>query len=373
MPTVEFTVPQTNVNDEFVRLVEWNVEDESAVKKGMTLVTIETSKAAEEVECPIDGYVRQLATEGSSVKVGQVIAVLADSPNELPPSKAPEPSATVVRATDEARRLAEQHGIDLGTLKVRGIVTGRHVMAAVGAHGKPEQTAPDPIEFDASKGVPLTEAQKAGAQAVLRSRQETATTYILGEADVTRAEQDLERMIDEEGILVTLTDLAICHTAAALSEHPRLNATLRDDFVVMNEDINIGVAVEADGTLHLPVIAHADTLSLGNICEKRQEIVMALFRGTPVKSGSPATCGLTVLEQTGLTHQIPIVFPGHGMIIGFGPIRDAVAFDGEGRPIRRRVVGITVSYDHRFITGFQAANFLQAVATRFATDPENER
>lgn len=372
MGAMELKVPQSNVNDTTAKLVSWLVADGGQIEVGQAVAVIETSKAAEEVEAPARGFLRIMADVGDQIAVGGLLAVIADTADALPSRPAVRPSAPPaggeVRATDEARALAAAHGIDLAAIKARGIITRTQVERAIAGSGGAAAPAPAPasvrnapVSVPAGRAVPLTRVQKAGADAVLRSLRETATTYVLGEADVTAAMAELDRLIDEDGVLLTVTDLAVHQCSRLLRQFPRLNACLAGDDVIEADGVNIGVAVEVDDNLHLAVIAKADGMTLTEIAEVRQEAVFALFKGEPLRNTAPATFAVTVLDQRGLTHQIPIVFPGNGAIAGFGPVRDGVRFDAEGRPVCRRILGITVSYDHRFITGAQAAKFLSAL------------
>jgi sugar O-acyltransferase (sialic acid O-acetyltransferase NeuD family) len=139
----EILVPLLNANEPEARLVALHVTDGQAVKKGQLLVTLETTKAATDVEAPTAGFVRLLAAEGETLAVGARLAVITTTADEVveKPSKG---GATVgdLRITQPARRLAESLGIDPASLPTDRLVTEAVVRAAAGASLKVEISLP---------------------------------------------------------------------------------------------------------------------------------------------------------------------------------------------------------------------------------------
>lgn len=126
MVLAEITVPLLNANEPEARLVTVHVSDGQAVEKGTLLFTIETTKAATDIEAPLDGFVRLLAQEGEVLGVGALLAVITDSAEEPPPPSRNEevPSApSTLRLTRPARALAQSLGIDLSTLPTDRLIT----------------------------------------------------------------------------------------------------------------------------------------------------------------------------------------------------------------------------------------------------------
>lgn len=367
MAVIDITVPQTNVNDYAAKVVAWHGEDGSAVRSGQLLVVIETSKAAEEIVAPADGFIRIAAKPGSEVSVGGRLGWLASSPEELPINESGVAGA--VKATDKARALAEQLGVDLASLSVAGIVTERHVREAAGRGAAGAGSAPMPaaLPVPAVRRVPLSRIQLGVRAAVTRSRDEAVAAHLLGEATVDVALDRLDAIIDDQGILVTLTDLVIHQTARALRDFPRLNAVLVGDEVYEYAEINVGATIEAGGDLFVAVIHGADTRDLAAIAERRQEIAFALFKGDVDPAAlARGTFTVTVLDQPALAHQLPVIFPGQAAILGVGAPRRVVRPDEDGATPVRSVVGLTLAYDHRYVNGAEAARFLQAVADGLA-------
>jgi len=136
----EIIVPLLNANEPEARMVAVHVKDRQAVEKGERLFTIETTKAASDIESPETGFIRIFSIEGAIVTVGERLAVIADTADEeiLIPAKDVRSSlqATSFRITKPARMLAEQLGVDLSTLPQDRLVTEAIVRQAAGANQK---------------------------------------------------------------------------------------------------------------------------------------------------------------------------------------------------------------------------------------------
>jgi 2-oxoglutarate dehydrogenase E2 component (dihydrolipoamide succinyltransferase) len=360
---VTLQVPQINANDVEVRIVEWRVDDGHKVAQGEVIAVVESSKASTDVEAPSAGFIRHNAAAGEDAKVGAALAFLAQTVEALPRRQAA--IADSVKATAKARELAQAHHIDLATLNKTGIVTESDIYQAIAQR---QAAAPSANAAVTAARVPLSAIQISVRRAVEQSSREMAPAYLLGAADVTDALQQLEAMTEQDGALVTLTDLLIHVVARALLEFPRLNARLVGDQIEQYGSINIGVTAEVGGDLYAIVIADADKLTVAQIAEKRTGYVMQLFRrqGLSNEALRGGTFTVTVLQQPAVLHQVPIVFPEQAAIFGIGAVQEALSRDAAGQIVTRKTLGLTISYDHRFVNGNYAATFLQAVATTLA-------
>lgn len=357
---VTLQVPQINTNDDEVRVVEWRVADGSRVACGDVVVVVETSKATQDVEAPVTGFIRRNAAEGSDAKVGSALAFLAETLAALPGQR-PLADLQSVKATAKARELAAAHGVDLNRITKAGIVTEHDVRAAMAQR---EAAAPPAIAPPAATGVPLSAVQLSVRRAVEQSVHETAPAYLLGTADVTQALAQVQMITERSGMLVTLTDILIYVVARSLREFPRLNARLVGANVQPYDHINVGITVEANDDLYAVIMADADKSTLAEIAEKRAGYAMQLFRGQSL--GKEALRGgtftVTVLSQTAVVHQVPIIFPEQAGIVGLGAVQDALRKGEGGELVARHTAGLSISYDHRFVNGNYAAKFLQALA-----------
>jgi pyruvate/2-oxoglutarate dehydrogenase complex dihydrolipoamide acyltransferase (E2) component len=367
MRVCKVKVPQINVNDATANIVEWHVRERGRTKRGEPLLTMETSKAVTELESPEDGFVHILAAAGTEVEVGATVALIAPTLDALKDSSANLPKEESVRATERARRLAMQHGIDLASLKIPGIITERHVQELVAAK---TETPGEAVQASstlppAARVVPLSRVQRAVARTVTDASREHVGAYLMGEADWSQAQARLEEISDQKGVFVSPVDLLVFHSARSLREFPHCNATLTDRGIHEFEAVNIGATVDVQDNLYVIVIPCADKLSLFEIAAKRQEYQLQLFRG----NADPAfleggTFTVTLLDHPSLTWQIPIVFPNQAAILGAGGIKERLRIGEADKVVKHAVLGLSLSFDHRFVNGAYAARFLQDVASR---------
>jgi pyruvate dehydrogenase E2 component (dihydrolipoamide acetyltransferase) len=161
---------------------------------------------------------------------------------------------------------------------------------------------------------------------------------------------------------LTLTDLLVRICAAALREHPRVNATWRDGSVVGQEDVNVGLAVATEEALVVPVIRGADRLALAELVARRRELVEAARAGrlapADVQGG---TFTVSNLGMYGVDAFLAIVNAPQAAILAVGRIADRVVPVGEA-PAVRPMVTLSLSFDHRVVDGARGAEFLDTVA-----------
>ncbi len=369
MAVTEVLIPQVNVNDQTAIVVEWYVEDGAGVSRGDPILSVETSKSLVDVESPVDGFVRILSSPDSEVKVGSTVAVVAPTSDELP-ADLPEmqtdeiqPQQSTFRATERARRLAVENHIDLSALNVTGIITERHVREEMESGVSRSQELQKPKV--AGKVTPLSRVQRVAAQIVGQADHEHVSAHLMAEADWSASGEHLASLAEKEGAFVSPVDLLIYHSAQSLKQYPRCNATLTDGGIFEFADINIGATVDVQDDLYVVVIRNADRLSLLEIAARRQEYQMELFRGNADPQFlTEGTFTVTVLESRNLIGQIPIIFPEQAAILGTGGLQERMRVDEFGEIIKYPTIGLTLSYDHRFLNGVYASKFLQDLATR---------
>jgi len=167
---------------------------------------------------------------------------------------------------------------------------------------------------------------------------------------------------------ITYTDLLVKLVAAALHQHPRLNAKWAAETILGNDEINIGLAVAIEEGLVVPIIHRADQLGLHQLAARRQECITRAQAGklTPddLRDG---TFTLSNLGMYGIDAFNAIVNPPQAAILALGQIADRVV-PIAGQPAVRPMLTLTLSCDHRIVDGARAAQFLQTLTT-FIQDP----
>jgi pyruvate dehydrogenase E2 component (dihydrolipoamide acetyltransferase) len=381
-------------------LAQWLVPDGARVEKGQPIFRMLTEKINTEVEAETSGVLRHLVPEDTTVPAGAVVACILAQDEELPvemaaaaaapAAAAPTPAASgagrgappareageFVRASPLARRLAEEAGIDLSQVEGTG-PGGRILQEDVERAIAAPREAPAPAAPPAGRTIPFKGVRRTIAQRMHESLQTMAQLTITMEVDVTEAGrmcQELSERLQAEpggGVSVTYTHAIVKAAALGLAEHPRLNSTLEGDVIRLLDEVNVGVAVSVDEGLIVPVVREADRKPLRQIAVEARELSEKARQGTlTVDEVTGGTFTLTTLGMYDVDVFTPIVNPPQCAILGVGRVKEVPAFlargesasGGEGdQVVRRSVLNLSLSFDHRVVDGAPAAEFLRRV------------
>lgn len=408
-------MPALELAQETGKVVRWLKAPGDAVTKGEPLLEIETDKVTTEIEAPASGVLADVtAQEGDVVPVGQAIAQIAAASEA-----GAAPARSGVRSSPLARKIAEQHGVDIARVtSSTGRVQKADVLAHVERRGAPAMAqngggarlspaSPKARRLAAERGLdiraiagsgpdgavvtadvtaarthapaaapamaPAAAARPAegqGVGAVWRIMAERMTAswtsaphfYLFREANATRLATWRAQAAKQTGAPVTYTDLLVKLVAAALVRHPHVNASWRDGSIARHTDVNVGLAVAIDDGLVVPVIHRADALGLGEIAAQRADLVARAqggkLRPADIQGG---TFTISNLGMFGVDAFSAIVNPPQAAILAVGRIADrVVAVDGQ--PAVQPTVMLTLSCDHRAVDGARAARFFGDLA-----------
>jgi pyruvate dehydrogenase E2 component (dihydrolipoamide acetyltransferase) len=202
------------------------------------------------------------------------------------------------------------------------------------------------------------------ARRMAASWQEVPHFYLSREVDATRLDgwrDAVRRRAGYEG--VTHTDLLVKIAAAALVEHPRVNASWQDGGLTASDRVNVGIAVATDDALVVPVLHDADGLELRQIAERRADLVArARERKLRLEDLEGGTFTISNLGMFGIDSFGAVVNTPQAAILAVGRIADrVVAVDGA--PAVRPTFVLTLSLDHRAIDGAMGARFLDTLVS----------
>jgi pyruvate dehydrogenase E2 component (dihydrolipoyllysine-residue acetyltransferase) len=356
----EFKLPDLGEGLTEGEVARWLVSEGQDVAEDDPLVEIQTDKTTVEIPSPAAGTVaRILVAEGQVVPVGTVLVVIG-SPDEVRPSAddfvrsraAASPRAAHVgtrgtkpQATPLVRRIAQELGVDLESIEgsgPNGRVTEDDVRSAAGA------IAPAAGE----RREPMRGVRRLIAEHMTRAHREVPPVTWVEECDFGRVEL---------GLLIP-TVLKAC--AAALQEYPELNARLDRDEIVYLDRYDLGVAVQTEQGLVVPVVRACDTRSIDELGAELERLAAGARGGTLAPEelrGSTFT--VTSAGKLGGFFQTPIVNHPEVAILSIGRIAPRpVVRDGE--VVVRRIGTIAVTFDHRVVDGARAAEFGLAVIDR---------
>ncbi len=353
------------------RIVEWLVPEGSRVKAGEPLLTVETDKATMEVESPANGVLlRIVGNVDEDCLVGATLAWIGEAGEEVseptePPVAEPAAAAPVARVTPVARRLAERHGIDADALEGTGPdgrVTKQDVQRALGEGGEATPAKPDESAGEGVERVPLTGIRRIAAERLAANWSQAPLVTEGIEVDVSECLSIRADMKDEwraaYGVEPTINDLVLKAAAKALKAHSRLNAAFVDGAVHQYRDINLGVAVDVEDGLVVPVIRGADHLSVGEIAKLVRGLAERARKGElGLEQFEGGTFTVTNLGGLGVDWFTPLLNPPQCAILGVGRVRRAPVVKGD-EVVVRDVVTFVLSFDHRVIDGAPCARYL---------------
>ena len=365
----EFRLPDLGEGLTESEIARWLVSEGQEIAEDAPLVEIQTDKATVEIPSPYAGTVlRILVAEGEVAPVGTPLVVIGaqDEAIEREPrnDKAPDvPSndksqgvrparaeSGRVQATPLVRRIAEELGVDLDSLEgtgPNGRITESDVKsAAVSAEG--EKALVTHRHEEEGRRVPLRGVRRLIAEHMTRAQEVPAVTWV-EECDFGRVE--LERLVAT----------VIKATASALAEFPELNARLESDAIVYLERYDIGVAVQTEEGLVVPVVRTCDTKSVAEIDEDVTRLAAGARAGTlRAEELRGSTFTVTSAGKVAGLFQTPLVNHPEVAILSVGRIAPRpVVRDGE--IVARPLGHVAVTFDHRVVDGARAAEFGLAV------------
>jgi pyruvate dehydrogenase E2 component (dihydrolipoamide acetyltransferase) len=357
-------------------LVTWFVEPGAMVREGDLVAEVQVEKISAEVRAPVGGRLAELlVAPGAVIVQGHPIAVLetADDAGEPAPAEAPPavqtaappgvaaappagaPPAVPPPASPVARRLALELGVDLASIRGSG-PGGRIVEADVRAAAAAPRPTPELV--------PLTPMRRAIAGRLRAGLLEAAQLTLTAEADVTDLAALLAAASAASGLRATYTAAAVCASALALRDHPRLTATWTEEGLRLPGRIDIGVAVALEDGLVVPVVRDAVAKSLEELDREIADLAeRARSARLTLDETQGAVFSVTNLGAYRVDAFTPLLDPPQTAILGLGRARPRPAVVGQTVAVRTLAV-LSLTFDHRVVDGAPAAAFLdQVVAT----------
>lgn len=389
------------------------------VEKGTPLLEYETDKLTGTVEATSSGTVLQVLAEAEKsypilcplVVIGELgEKITLEEPEEVKPAAevsvkadvAPSKTARAF-ATPRARKLAQERKIDLAEVPgtgPQGRIQGKDVLSfskelptathlagklahqqnlsleqveGTGPRGKvmkqDVQRTLNPAEKAPLRKERLSSMRKTIAARLTQSKQTIPHAYYTYDLEVDALEdirQTLSR--DSDGVKITYNDLLLFAVSRTLWKYPVFTARMEEEQVVYAEGVNLGVAVSVNGGLVVPVLADAQSLSLGELSQKAAELAKQAKEGT-LSPAQMSGGGFTVsnLGKYGVRQFSAIINPPEAGILAIGAAEDRVCVVDGAVQIKKRMT-VTLSADHRLIDGAEAAEFLQEL-NRFCREP----
>lgn len=406
----EILVPKLGLTMSEGVLVEWMVQPGEAFKVDQGLFVIESEKAANEIGAEADGVLLEIiAQAGETLPCGTVIGYWDDGqsgegvaiiPKAAPAAQAalaPAPVAAAfvaaapvaapvkngqrVPVTPLARRVAAQQGVDLAAVSgsgPRGRIRAKDVLLKVRQYPQTVQAleAKNTASFAVPAAAPI-ESAAPPAHGTLRAPSNLERTvaqrltaakqvphfYLAVEAEMSsvmalraqfNASQTRQRL--------TLNHFVLAAVGQALEAMPDMNRVWTQEGILSLNSSDVGMAVNTDKGLLVPVLRGVGQQSLGTIARQAGELIGRAQAGR-LTSGDMHGGAVTVSNagMHDVTYMTSIINPGQSMILGVGSIREVFRPDANGQPVIRREMGMVLSADHRVLDGVSGLKFLKLV------------
>ncbi len=442
---VEITMPRLSDTMEEGTIARWLKHAGDEVKKGDILAEIETDKATMDLEAYQAGILEQiLVQEGETVPIGQAVAVIGSgtsgvgylSPRQdsrliapATPAPAPAPTSTsvpspadvdlsrseaervsILRPTENqppiapaptdgsgaralkvsplARRMAEEHSIDLR--QVQGTGPGGRIVrddiedylvqrsptkaptapAAPGPAAPPQEVPAAAPAVTAQVSTPdmevstLSRMQATIARRLAESKQTIPHFYVSSEVDMTdllAMRQTFNASAGEDGAKVSVNDLIVKASALALEKFPEVNSSFKDGQFVRYKHIHVGIAVDIPSGLVVPVIHDANVKGVRSIA-RESKVLIEKARNNKLSQADldGGTFSVSNLGMMDVTEFIAVINPPQAAILAVASTRKRFV-PTDGQPATRDLMSMTMSADHRILYGATVARFLQEV------------
>ena len=382
----EVLMPKLGLTMEEGTVLEWLKQEGEPIIANEILFQIETEKSAIDVEAQVNGVMGPIIVQpGNTVPVGTLVGyILAEGEEfshdlKIPESKTAPPAAKqsgettqtkrkledragekYIKASPVAKRLAREAGLDLTTIPGTG-PGGRIVEADVLRTIDEQETRPeDPVITS------LSHVRRVIAQRMSQSITEAPQVTLMAEVEATalvrtRSTLNAERTAGQK---ISYNDLLIFIAARALQEFPAINSKLVNDKIHQMKEINVGLAVDTERGLIVPVISGVDRMSLEEIASATRSLMTKIQNSQATPDDlSGGTFTITNLGVYDIDLFTPIINPPECAILGVGRITARVVPVNNGKDVGiRQMMGFSLTFDHRLVDGAPAARFLQHIS-----------
>lgn len=419
---IEITMPRLSDTMEEGTLVKWHVKVGDKVSAGDVLAEVETDKATMELQSYDEGTVARLElSEGQTAAVGKPILVLAQEGETVQQATGGRGQTQAAgqevglgedaagagkeaseagggralpagrqqgvgegarpKASPLARKIAEQRGVDLATIRGTGPggrIIKRDVEGALGGAGSKgarPATGAGTVSAGAmaqlkleDRTIPLSSGRKTIAKRLAQSKATiphfTATVTV--DADpLISTRSALNEHLEGQGVKLAVDAFIVRAVALAIRRHPLLNASWSDEGIVMHGSVNVGVAVaipqERGGGLVVPVVRDALHKTVRQISDEVVALAeKARSRGLTIEDMAEGTFTISNLGMYAIDHFEAIINPPQAAILAVGSARSRPTVRNQQVTVGREMA-LTLSADHRVIDGALAAEFLMTL------------
>ncbi|NLG58315.1 MAG: 2-oxo acid dehydrogenase subunit E2 [Clostridiales bacterium] len=394
----QILMPQYGLTMEEGAVEKWLIKEGDVINEGDVIAEIVTDKLTNDLVSEVGGTVLKLvAPEGEDIPVKGVLAIVGepgeqvnleeDQPeaSQAPVPEAPAPAAPGklleqplaaggrIKISPFAKKIAEKNQLDYSRLAgsgPSGRIVAKDVEAAL-ATGALSSAAPaipaspPPAPMAGDEVVKMSKMRKIVAERMSASAREIPAVSQDIKADVTKLLALRAQINEGRENRVSLNDFVLKAVAKSLRAHMEVNASLDGaGGIIRHHEINVGMAVAVPGGLMVPVIRGADTKSLEALSNEAKDLaVRARDSSLDASQLQGSTFSVSNLGMYGITSFTPIINQPNAAILGVCAVEDVVALDKEGQLYNKKMMTLSLTYDHRLLDGAEAAEFQKTLKT----------
>ena len=386
----EVTLPKLGESILNATVVQWFKKEGEMVGKDEPLLEVATDKVNSEIPSPVAGMVKKIHAEpNQELNVGEPLATIATDASLPSSSPPPKPEEAPLSSTENKKdyyspallRIARENQIGFEELeKISGTGEGGRVTKKDLEAHIAKKKKPCPLEVPASKGgeiehLKMSGMRKAIADNLVRSFYEAPHASLICEVDVSdimkTIKEEKEAFFQQHGAKLTITTFVARAMSRALREYPLLNASLKEDTIVIKRFVNLGIAVSVEQGIMVPVIKGCQKMRLSDIAKTISDFANKARTGSLQPDDiTEGTITMTNFGMSGVQIGIPIIRYPEVAIVGIGGItKKVVALDESSFGVRQ-VINISLTFDHRVIDGMYGCGFLAALKQHLEQDLE---
>ncbi len=372
---IEVKLPKLGESILSATVVQWLKKEGDFIELDEPLLEVSTDKVNSEIPSPIAGVVDKIfVAEEEEVEIGAPLALIStdsSSPNEAPAatirSQTPPPcpqSGKESVLSPAVLRLAQLEGVSIEELRqIKGSGEGGRITKKdLERFVQKESKSKPAVQEDRIK---LSGMRKSIADNMVRSFYEAPHASLVAEADVTDVMQLIARekmnFKQTHGVKLTITSFLVQALTKAVQQFPMLNASLVEETIVMKRYVNVGIAVNVEKGLMVPVIKNCHERNLVSLAEEVADLALKARAGKLSHDEiAEGTVTLTNFGMTGALIGVPIIRYPEVAIVGAGTIQKRVVVREDESLAVRQMIYLTLTFDHRVIDGIYGCQFLDA-------------
>ncbi|MEK5466399.1 2-oxo acid dehydrogenase subunit E2 [Paenibacillus sp. FSL R7-0210] len=358
----QIVVPQLNANDNSCLIQNYYCGEGEFIHSGDLITTLETSKAAIDVECEADGYFYPAAKEQTDVKTGEVIAFIFETLQEMNTYKelsvgsAAAESTANYKLSNQAEAFAALHQFsqqELSSLNKKLIKLSDL-----------EELLKQRMNGDEAR-ILLSKNQKQVSKTVAESHTNIPNAFLLMKVYCDEALTGMREIGEQLEVIVGFGEVLPVLLVSIKDEFPLMYGKMKDENTFIPADeVNVGVTIDVGTGLYIPVIKAEHAGSIEHTAEIMMEYKYKALRSSFAEADlMNGTITISLNTSADVVSVIPIILPGQTGMISVGAVMKELVLK-EGTVAERSYINLGLAYDHRVVNGFYAVEFLARLKSK---------